>query len=62
MAGERCISIRLYGAETLVGWDGTEAGAVDALMDHVDAAAANISDGYWVTGGWRSRAGSPPTT
>lgn len=59
--GEPAIKIRLFGQETLIEWDGTEADAVQCVLHNVDSAADNISDGYWATGGWRTRTSSPPS-
>jgi hypothetical protein len=53
--GDLVVKIRLYGQETFIGWDGTEADAVECVMGIVDSAADNISDGYWMTGGWKTR-------
>lgn len=58
--GERCISVFFYGSETRTEWDGTEADAVACVLGSVDSAASSISDGYWTSGGWKTRVAPPP--
>jgi hypothetical protein len=42
--GEPALKVRLYGQETLIGWDGTESDAVQSILEVADSAAANISE------------------
>jgi hypothetical protein len=55
------LAIALYGERTLIEWDGTEDDALQIVDDCVESAAANISDGYWMTGGWNDRTTFPAT-
>ena len=61
LEGTQCIEVLLFGQETLIEWDGTEADAVQIVSDHAESHAADIRDDYWSTGGWRDRTTFPPT-
>jgi transposase-like protein len=56
-----CIKISVFGSESRIGWEGTEEDAVECVLGSVESAAANVSDGYWMSGGWQTRTSSRPT-
>lgn len=50
----RALVLRWGGYETRWEWDGTEAGALDALASSAGTVVDNLSADYWHAGGWRT--------
>jgi hypothetical protein len=54
--GDLALVIEYFGGRTsLGGWDGSLSEAQVILDEHAETAAANVSEGYWASGGWRTQ-------
>ena len=53
--GERLLRLSFAGAETLMGWDGTQDEASSLVAGVAANAAISSSADYWLAEGWRTR-------
>ena len=53
--GEVGLLVRLYGSTSTAEWDGTVQDAEEIVDALTETQAANVSDGYWMSGGWKTR-------